>query len=264
MSGWGGGSIDFRSSHILGQTPGGGKPLAISCHCDDIQILEAPFLCWDRKRPYTFRTAAAPLELVSTNANDNATGTGARAVLIETLDGNYLEQSQIVIPNGLTPVQLTGTHLYLHVNKALVIDAGSAHTNLGNIQIRTPGTAGQDNHVQGFIKNNISVMRAILFTAPAGHHGMLDRVYVQTNNPGGIIATVKVSYLTRLVTGVIVDSQDFYFHSPMTPPSMIILDTGCIFPEKSTFHVTLSSASANGALFSLMLAGWLINDTHLK
>ena len=47
-------------------------------------------------------TSAETWEVVSTNANDSAAGTGTRVVIVESLDINYVTQSQIVVMNGVT------------------------------------------------------------------------------------------------------------------------------------------------------------------
>ena len=64
-------------------------------------------------------TAAESWEIVSTGAgaaNDTSAGTGARTVLITTLDDNYVAQSPVdVTLYGSTPVAIPGTLFRSHL-----------------------------------------------------------------------------------------------------------------------------------------------------
>jgi len=84
-----------------------------------------------------FPTAAESWELVSSNANDTALGTGVRTVAVNYLDDSYVQQSQVVTMNGTTPVALTGTAF--RTNNIIAITAGSNKTNLGIITLRVAG-----------------------------------------------------------------------------------------------------------------------------
>ena len=92
---------------------------------------------WGTTGIMTLPAAAESYEIVSSNANDTAAGTGARIVFVETLDANGLAQSQIVTLNGTTPVALAGTHAFPRVQ--IVASSGSNLTNLGNITLRVAG-----------------------------------------------------------------------------------------------------------------------------
>ena len=81
-------------------------------------------------------TGAETYELVSANANDTAAGTGARSVLVETLDASGIIQSQIVATNGGTAT-VTGTHTF--PRSIIVIDSGSNQTNVGDITLQVAG-----------------------------------------------------------------------------------------------------------------------------
>ena len=55
---------------------------------------------------YETPTAAVALEFVSADADDNATGDGAREVTIVGIDANYDELTQVIATNGLTAVPI--------------------------------------------------------------------------------------------------------------------------------------------------------------
>jgi len=82
-------------------------------------------------------TAAAVADVFSTSANDTAAGTGARTVTVQGLDENYLEVSETVSLNGVTPVSTTQT--FIRVNNAFVATAGSLQTNDGAIDVDVDG-----------------------------------------------------------------------------------------------------------------------------
>ena len=73
------------------------------------------------------------LQVSSSNANDNLTGTGARKVKIEgyLLDGTFQEET--VNLNGLTAVNTT--YLYHRISRAYVSEAGTQLYNIGDIYI---------------------------------------------------------------------------------------------------------------------------------
>ena len=90
--------------------------------------------------------ASAPetWEIVSDNVNDTDGGTGARTVLISSLDSDYnIQPPQIVTLNGTTPVTLSGTHFRPHnlaaTSTLFCLTAGSNETNVGTLTLRVLG-----------------------------------------------------------------------------------------------------------------------------
>ena len=102
-------------------------------------------------------------EVRSSDANDSATGTGARSVLITYLDDNYIEQELEVALNGSSPVVAGATDMF-RLQKFSVATVGSSGFNQGNITVRVAGNGddrgrileGENNSLHGF------------FTVPAG------------------------------------------------------------------------------------------------
>lgn len=92
-----------------------------------------------------YPTTAEVWEIVSDNVNDTSTGTGARTVVIPTLDENKLEQIQTVTLNGTTPVTLTGTHL--RPDNVVVLTAGATGVNEGILTLRVLGGGNARNVV---------------------------------------------------------------------------------------------------------------------
>lgn len=87
-------------------------------------------------------TALTSLELVSSDANDTAAGTGARKIRIRGIGAGFLEVVQDVVTNGLTAVALS-TQL-LRINTWEVIESGtyangSIGSHVGILTIREAG-----------------------------------------------------------------------------------------------------------------------------
>jgi hypothetical protein len=57
-------------------------------------------------REYRMPTTATALEFVSNNVNDTAAGTGAREIMFEGLDANWMMTTQTVATDGTNPVAL--------------------------------------------------------------------------------------------------------------------------------------------------------------
>lgn len=107
--------------HLFGRNP----DIAMASGFEDI---------WEGGDLYTGfnATAAEPMSIVSTDAADtNSSGTGAWLILIAGLDAAYNEITEVVALNGLTPVLTVNN--YLRCNSVIVISAGTAAQNVGNI-----------------------------------------------------------------------------------------------------------------------------------
>lgn len=86
---------------------------------------------WSLGGAYTWPSAAATLEVTSSDVNDTSAGTGARTVVLEGLDANYAEISETVTLNGQTAV--TTTNSFLRCHRAYVATAGTGEVNAGVI-----------------------------------------------------------------------------------------------------------------------------------
>jgi len=91
---------------------------------------------------YQTPTTAVSLEILSSDANDAAAGTGARTVEIQGLDANFAEQTQTVTMNGTTAAAITGT--WMRVFRARVTESGtyasqSAGSHAGTLTVRVAG-----------------------------------------------------------------------------------------------------------------------------
>lgn len=103
---------------------------------NDVDSGSVPETIWPVGGLYSFPSAAAETTIVSTDANDAAGGTGARAVLVTGIvieDGKYLEVDEEIALDGTTPVTLS-TEFY-RINNLSVCDVGSGGVNAGVIDV---------------------------------------------------------------------------------------------------------------------------------
>lgn len=225
----------------------------IAGHSPNIQTTEPPHLLWDRKLAYSFQTSAQSLEIVSDSVNDTSAGTGARTVLVETLNSAYVTQTQIVTLNGTTPVALTGTHLI--VQSVLVLTSGSNFTNVGNLTVRVSGAGA----IQGYIAAEIGIQRAFKYTVPAGKTLVIDNLYLNSTTPTGTTKTVTLDFIIRFENGTVAKTQTNYFSGNTT--LSISLPTGFVVPEKSTIFAQITAVDANGGNFAMSGSGGLYSNT---
>ena len=100
---------------------------------NDIDTSTVPEEIWNGGGLRYYPSTAAALNVVSTNANDTAAGTGARTVRVTGLDANWNEISEIVTLNGLTPVQTVNSYLRADI-KAKKIHVWLENHEKGNIK----------------------------------------------------------------------------------------------------------------------------------
>lgn len=83
---------------------------------------------------YTFPSSASTLTINSSSSLDTLTGTGARVLVIEGLNGSMQAITEMINLNGTSNV--TTTQQFKRVNFAYIAVAGSDQVNQGNIVIK--------------------------------------------------------------------------------------------------------------------------------
>lgn len=111
---------------------------------------------WSEGGTYQWPSAAAETSIVSSSANDDVLGTGARTVKVHGLNSDLREISEVVDMDGVTPVVLT--EQYYRINFVEVMSAGSGAANAGAIQVKHGAT------VLGAIVAGDNVSKAAIFT----------------------------------------------------------------------------------------------------
>jgi hypothetical protein len=225
---------------------------AVTVYANVINVAAAtPMLAWELQIPYVFQTAAVAMELVSSSASDAAAGTGARSVVVTTLDGNYNQVVSVITPTGTTPVPIPGTHL--HHNSSIVIDSGSNFTNVGNITIRKVSGAV----AQGYIAAGIGISRQGLYTVPAGKIFMSKNFFFCHAVIGVTTGGVQFKPFLRFPNGTIFQGIWQNLNSNGIVP--ITLPVPFTVPEKTTFGYNLDLATTSTGTFAFGTTGVLRN-----
>ena len=209
-------------------------------------------LAWQLQIPYVFQTSAVALELVSDSVQDAAAGTGARSIIVITLDADYNEVITPVVPNGTTPVPLPGTHL--HFNQAIINPAvapGSTFTNVGNITIRTVVGAV----AQGYIAAGAGVSRQALFTVPKGKEFAIQNFFFNHAVIGVTTGGVRFKPFVRFPNGGII--QGIWQHLNSNQVVQITLPVPFALAEKMTTGYNLDGATTSTGLFASGMTGVL-------
>jgi hypothetical protein len=94
---------------------------------------------WPLNSYYKFPETGTLLNIYSDNANDASGGTGATQLVVIGLDENLDNISEVVILNGVTPVQTASS--FFRVNRFFVIGAGTSQQNEGTITIESNDTS---------------------------------------------------------------------------------------------------------------------------
>ena len=122
-----------RINQTMGGVPGYTR-VALLGHNPNIATAGTAADVWEGGGNYPLLAAASQLEVVSSSTSDAAAGTGARTVLIQGLDANWLPISETVTLNGTTPV--TTVNSYLRVNLFTTTTSGSGGQNAGDLTLR--------------------------------------------------------------------------------------------------------------------------------
>lgn len=172
-----------------GEGVGGLRPVSVLARCSITGMPSSERTIFENASaaayPWSTLDAAAAQEIVSSDTNDTAAGTGARTVLISGLNTSYDEISETVSLNGTTAVALTKT--YLRINAMVVASAGSGGVNAGNLTVRTVSgsttlavmAAGENTLLQG------------VYTIPNKYRGYLLMYRALRNATNGFSAFIN-------------------------------------------------------------------------
>jgi hypothetical protein len=144
-----------------------------------------PETIWPAGGVYSFRSAAAIVEVVSSSVEDDiltagaVAGTGAHTIVIEGLDEDYKPVREEITLNGTAAVD--GTVEFLRINSVYVGDVGSGGTNAGNITIRDD-SAGT---TRAYIGAGRGRSEQMVYTVPADHNLILLGWYIAARDASG-------------------------------------------------------------------------------
>ena len=125
---------------------------------------------WTQSGQYEFPENSAIITLVSSDAQDNPSGTGASTVVVQGLDGNFDEIQETLTLNGT--VGVAGTLSFLRTHR-MYVDTGN--TNIGNITVSIAST------VTCAIAPNMGQSQVAFYTVPRGKSAFLKQ-FTATQN----------------------------------------------------------------------------------
>lgn len=236
---------DYLINIGFGLVPGLTRVTALGNN-PDVDTGTIPEDVWSGGGLYPWMTASTALEIVSTNANDTAAGTGARTVLVQGLDINYIEVSQTITLNGVTPVALPQN--LFRINNALIASAGSGETNTGIINIQDAG-AGT---IRAIIPAGYGITKQSIYTVPAGYTLQILSQFFSFNEVAGGNKFARFATFVR--------SSNGFYRLPLElavgdePPYRHDGIPGLTLVEKTDFALRCTSISNDN---SNVTAAWL-------
>lgn len=118
------------------------------------------------------------LRVVSASANDTAGGTGANALLLYGVREGEVEQQELIIPNGITPVVSSYTD-WIWVSQLIVASAGNGANlmaaNAGTISVLINGGANDGVNVCGIFQGNNRSTKGV-YRVPANRQLYLEAI----------------------------------------------------------------------------------------
>jgi len=148
---------------------------------------------------YPFQSIAGPTSISGSNINDDINGTGARTLIVEGLNSQFIETNQLVSMIGQTEIFLPID--LIRVNRILVLTAGSQERNQGIIRCRING------QIVALLKASDNRLFNVVYTIPAHKYGFLTTINASTNTY--LSCNVEI----RGIGGVFIVERQFHISS---------------------------------------------------
>lgn len=189
---------------------------------------------WAAGGVHSFLTSATLLEVVSDSTNDTAAGTGARTVMLEGLDGDLNEITELVTLNGTTAVPTTQSFMRLH--RSYVASTGTYGIgSAGDVTTRVVSGGATQAIIQETTFDGVAwdygQSQIARYTIPAGKFGFISHVHVgcesnkradfalfQRQGAGTVAAPFSPQRIIETFDGVSGDIE-FTFDAPLILPA---------------------------------------------
>lgn len=208
---------------------------------------------WAVGGDYVFPATAQQMEVVSSSANDASAGTGARTVEVFYLTNTFVEKSEIITLNGVTPVATVGTDIY-RINNFRVKTTGTGLANAGDIDIR----ALADTPIYSRISTGINRAINCLYTVPTGKYlYVFNLLFGAASN----VANRPVRFITKAnydnISGTAISFFMPYTNVVVCDNSVDVpIEIPTRFPEG--VDIKVNAISPDGASYgSVAMRGWL-------
>ena len=197
--------------------------------------------------------SSVTMNIVSTDANDTAAGTGARTVRVfglRTTSSTVYTYEDVTL-NGTTAVTLSDT--WFRVNRAYVLTAGSGNENAGRITIFQNGDT---NAIYASIFPNKNQSSIGCYTVPFGKRMLIKKILLNVTLNG--TGDAEISLRIREQGGVFraISIYDIQTGSSISDERI----GGIIVPSLSDIKLRCEAASDNGTIINGSLEYILINE----
>ena len=206
---------------------------------------------WSGGGQRTLPTSAGVATFVSTSTSDRAGASGGIKMMIEGLDGNYVEVSEEVTLDGTSSGVTTQT--FLRVNRMYLTSAGVSATNVGTISAVVDGTS------QAIISAGYGQTVNVGYTVPSSHS-----VYITSYSyeVGRMPAAADINVFGqvrlfgtnawRTLSNIYLDTGSTYSSTP---------EIALVMPAKTDLRVVTSSTGATQ--MAAVYTGYLVDDAYL-
>lgn len=232
--------IQIGVALALGQLAPNLRSIVVIGHNTDVSSTEEDV--WEGGGTYTFLSAAAELEVLSSSASDTAAGVGARSVRVTGLDADGFEKTVDVALDGTTPVSLGS---FLRVNGGFVLTSGSNGTNVGTITART--VVGATSQLVIAAGNGFHAQ--FIYTVPKNYNAIVGTFFFSTEQTSGgepgANSTRIVFYSRANGSGTWLHLAEFSACDNVGTIELQPYPPASVFPELTDIRFAAQCASAN-------------------
>ena len=196
-------------------------------------------------------TSAGALSIVSSSTADDsaAVGTGCWTIIVEGLDSDYADISEVIALDGQVAVASVSTD-WFRVNRAYAVTAGTNESNAGNISISIGGA------LQAYIEANEGQTHQTQYTVPAGKTLLVTNFNLGIGRMAGssdaqISSAIKLfgaNGAWRYISDIYLFNGETYSNSSSVEP----------IPEKTEIKQIITSTAATQAFGTW--GGFLIDN----
>lgn len=119
------------------------------------------------------------LSIVSSSTSDDTGGTGATQLVIFGVDENWDEVTEVIAPDGTTPV--TTTNSFIGINRMTIFTSGSSDSNVGKIT----ATASSSGNIMATMPAGEGTTQQMMLYVPRNHQFLATWLYFDAIKSSG-------------------------------------------------------------------------------
>ena len=200
----------------------------------------------------TFRDTAAVIEVVSSSADDDSAGTGARTIRVDGLDANWDMLSETVTLDGTTPVTTTGE--FIRINAVEVTTVGTGRTNAGDITLRDAGAGA----TRSYIATGRGRAETGMVSVPRNHMMLGDGWYATANLGAGAKAAALIDVMEIHNDGGVAGPTHVTWTVEVEGSFTSSFDVPHAFHEMTDIHIIVRQVGSNDTVVTFHGHGVMI------